>query len=82
MSVIYCYYINDATSLCEPVSTRDIAGVNFNYFQPPCTLPQYQLMTHSQYFEYTILSSNLCDGCEWLSHGSCHFKYLKIVVST
>jgi hypothetical protein len=63
MSVINCYYITDATSFCELVSTRDFVGVNVNYFQPPPTLPQYQLMTHSQYFVYVILSCNLCDGC-------------------
>ena len=82
MSLINCYYINDATSLCELVSTRDIEGLNVNYFKPPAKLPQCQLMTHSQYFVYTILSFNLCDGCEWLSHRSCQFKYLKIVEST
>jgi hypothetical protein len=50
MSAINCYNIIYAISLCELVSTCDIAGVNVNYFQPPVVLPEYQLMTHSQYF--------------------------------
>ena len=42
MGVIYCYYILDAAYLSEQVRTRDILGLNVNYFQPPVTLPQDQ----------------------------------------
>jgi hypothetical protein len=65
MSVINCYYIIDVTPLCELVRTRDIAGLDVNNFQLPATLPQNQLMTHSQYFINHMLSFNLFDGCEW-----------------
>ena len=76
MSVINCYYIIDATSLCELVSTRDIAGLDVNNLEPPVTLPQNQLMTHSQYFINTLLSFNLFDGFEWLRERRSQFKFL------
>jgi hypothetical protein len=82
MSVINCYYIIDVASLCELVSVSDSGGLNINYFQISTSLPQYQLMTHSQYFLYRILSSNLCDGIKWLREGSFQFINLKIFVST
>jgi hypothetical protein len=70
MSIINCNYITDAMSyLCESVSARESDGVDVNYFQAPSMLPQYQLMTHSHYFVYFMLSSNLCNGCEWLGEG-------------
>ena len=82
MSFINCYYIIDGISLFELVSTRNSGGLNINNLQSPVILPQYQLMAHSQYFVYLILSCNLCYGCEWLSQRSCQFKYLKIITST
>ena len=82
MSVINCYYIIDGVSLCELVCVSDTGGLNVKYFQISAVLPQYQLMTHSQYLVNTALCCNLCDGCEWLREGSCQFINLKIVVST
>ena len=82
MSVIKCYYITDTASLSELVSWCDSGGVDINYLKPPVTLSQKQLMTHYHYFVYFMLSSNLCDGCEWLGGESCHFKYLKIGASS
>jgi hypothetical protein len=76
MSVINCYYIVDVICLCELVSTRDIAGLDVNYLEPPVSLPQYQLMTHSQYFKNHMLSFNLYDGCEWFCERRSQFKYL------
>jgi hypothetical protein len=50
MSVINCNYILDTASQYDLVSTSDSGGVDVKYFQPPKTLSQYQLMTHSYYF--------------------------------
>jgi hypothetical protein len=61
MSVINCYYIIDVVSLCELVSVSDTGGLNVKYFQISILLPQQQFMTHSQYFEYIMLSGNLRD---------------------
>jgi hypothetical protein len=33
MSVIYCYYIIDAISLCELVSVSDSGGLNVKYLE-------------------------------------------------
>jgi hypothetical protein len=90
MSLINCYYIIDAHDPseqhdpCEQVSVSDICGLNVKYFQITSVLPKYKLMAlhHSHQFLYTILSFNLCDGCEWLREGSCQIKYLKILFST
>jgi hypothetical protein len=82
MSFIYLYYIKDAISLFELVTTRDIVGLNFNNFQPPSKAPQQQLVTNSHYFRHEILSCNNFDGFEWFNEGSCQFKYLKITQST
>ena len=76
MSVINCNYIIDDLSFCELVSTRDIAGLDINNLEPPVILPQYQLMTHSQYFINIILSFNLFDGFEWFRERRSQFKYL------
>ena len=62
MVVINCYYVMDGATLCELMSARDIEGLNVYYLQPTVTLSQKQLMTHSQRFEYPLLSSNLSDG--------------------
>ena len=61
MSVINCYYIIDVVSLCELVSVSDTGGLNVKYFQISILLPQQQFMTHSQHFEYIMLSGNLRD---------------------
>jgi hypothetical protein len=76
--VFNCNDIIDLTSLGELVSTRDSGGVNVNYFQPPVTLPQDQLVTQCQYFEHKIHSCNMRDGYEWLQKRGCQIKYLKI----
>ena len=82
MRVVNCCDIIDVISLSELVRTRDIGGVNVKYLQPPPILPQQQLMTHSQYFEYQLLSCNLYRRREWLREGRSHTKYLKIAGST
>jgi hypothetical protein len=82
MSVIYCYYIKDVISLCELVGVSDFGGLNVNYLQISSELSEQQLIAHSQYFAYQILSCNLSDWCEWLSEGSTHFKYMELETST
>ena len=82
MSVIYCYYIFDSASLCELVSVSDTGGLNVKYLQISISLPQYKLITNSQYFVYRVLSINNFDWNEWLSEGSGHFKYMQLPSST
>ena len=82
MSVINCYYIIDAPSLCEPVSVSDTGGLNVKYLQISTVLPQYKFIGHSQYFEYPALSINNFDWNEWLSEGSGHIKYMQLPLST
>ena len=82
MSVINCYYIFDATSLCELVSVSDTGGLNVKYLQISIILPQYKFIGHSQYFEYQVLSINNFDWNEWLSEGRGHFKYVQLAIHT
>ena len=84
MSVIYCYYIIDVVScLCELVSVSDSRGLHVEYLEISIILSKQQFMTHSQYFEYPVISVNDSDGVEWLSTGSGnHFKYMKPLHST
>ena len=79
MSVIYCNYIIDATSLCELVSVSDFGGLNVDYLQISRALSEQQLIANSQYFVHKKLSCNLSDWCERLSEGSTHFKYLEVI---
>ena len=82
MSVINCYYIIDAISLCELVSVSDTGGLNVKYLQISLGLPQYKFILRSQYFLCRVLSINNFDWNEWLSEGSCHFKYVQLPYST
>ena len=74
MSVINCYHIMDIICLCELVSVSDTRGLNVEYFQKSRALSEQQLITHSEYFVYIILSCDNFDWCEWLSKASSHFK--------
>ena len=82
MSVINCYYITDAISLCELVSVSDTGGLNVKYLQISSGLPQYKLITNSQYFVHPVLSINNFDWNEWLSEGSGHIKYMQFAIHT
>ena len=83
MSVIYCYYIIDVTTLCELVSVSDSQGLHVEYLEISIILSKKQFLTHSQYFGYPVLSVNDSDGLEWLSTRSGHhFKYMKLLLST
>ena len=82
MSVIYCYYIIDAVSLCELVSVSDSRGFHVEYLEISIMLSKKQFMAQSQYFIYPGLSGNDSDLLEWLINRSNHVKYMKLLEST
>ena len=79
MSLISCYYITDVISLCELVTVSDSRGLNVEYLEISLALSKQQFLTHSQYFVNPGLSVNNFDLLEWLSSGSGHFKYMKLL---
>ena len=50
MTIIYCYYIIDVTSLCELVSVSDSPGLHVEYLEISIYLSKQQFLTHSLYF--------------------------------
>ena len=75
MSVICCYYIIDATCLCELVSVSDSRGLHFEYLKISKRLSKQQFLTHSQYFVYIFLSRNLRD-CKNPNIKVCFYKLI------
>ena len=61
MSVINCNNIIDVTYLFKLLGMSDLEVFNVKYLEISILLSQQQFMTHSQYFEYIMLSGNLRD---------------------